>query len=985
MQTENKKIAARSDHSERQKESVVTDNHFQNQNIQNRNGRQGLISKIKRRSDCREVLTFYGKTHNGSNLIRCPLSGHEDKNPSFNIYSEGKRFKCHGCGRGGDVINLEAELGGGTNGEAIKRLAKRLGISPNRNKLSRKKKGKAIEYVYTDNAGQPLYKVVRTKNKRFSQHRFELGQWIKGLKNGTTGQLLVKLVPYNLPKVQTAQMVLIVEGEKDVETANKLGLVATCNNGGACNWPDGISHYFEGKDICIVPDNDEAGRKHAHVVANKLWGTAKSIRILELSGLDERADLTDWVNTGHTAEELRQLIDNSQPLKDLPEHAACDNKAELPLIIANNRQLPEIVDDAWQAIKASNQPCPYVFLRNGSLIRIAHNETGPMIQAVDETILIGRLARSAEWIKETQKGTISSFPPPAVARDLLVNPDRSLPELQLIITTPVLGSDWEIISGNGYDPENRVWVDLSIDPDQLKLPKKPTSDDIQKAKELIFDDLLVDFPLYAEADKAHAAAALLLPFVRLSINGCTPLHVVEGPVPGCGKSLYCSLVSIVATGEECAAQSLPTAEEEVRKLITTMLIAGRSLVLLDNADERRKLKSPALLAVLTTRYWTDRILGASRQVILPNNAVWFLTANNLKLESDLARRCVQIRLVPKEDMPWLRTGFKHKDICSWVKKNRILLISAALTLIQNWVARGKPKFQGKPLGSFESYCAVMGGILEAAGIKGFLGNLDRVYEQSDLEGTAWRAFTEAWWEKYEDMEVTVSELNELCDESDLMNDIRLNGKTDQSNKSRQSRLGKALTGIRDRTFGGYRVLKGEVWKGHPVYSLLCVGQAASAESADAVSEPDQARTSANYDFGIVRKSHSLEPKDLQKACEHANYDPTFARKKQSDLDNINLVGGIGNEVRTFAEDNLSPSLPRAATCELGSDGSSHKFAPNEEYPLKIRKILVELPEDLRCDIAERAAIMLDDPQASELEIEQHLRIIIRKRLNSEPQ
>jgi DNA primase len=41
---------------------------------------------------------------------RCPLPDHEDKTPSFYTYSPG-RFYCYGCGRGGDVVDLEFHCG----------------------------------------------------------------------------------------------------------------------------------------------------------------------------------------------------------------------------------------------------------------------------------------------------------------------------------------------------------------------------------------------------------------------------------------------------------------------------------------------------------------------------------------------------------------------------------------------------------------------------------------------------------------------------------------------------------------------------------------------------------------------------------------------------------------------------------------------------------------------------------------------------------
>src|SRR5919112_1550794 len=37
---------------------------------------------------------------------RCPLPGHEDRSPSFTVNPEKNVFFCHGCLRGGDVVEL---------------------------------------------------------------------------------------------------------------------------------------------------------------------------------------------------------------------------------------------------------------------------------------------------------------------------------------------------------------------------------------------------------------------------------------------------------------------------------------------------------------------------------------------------------------------------------------------------------------------------------------------------------------------------------------------------------------------------------------------------------------------------------------------------------------------------------------------------------------------------------------------------------------
>lgn len=86
---------------------------------------------------------------------------------------------------------------------------------------------KKIPYIYTDEKGSSLYRKIRIQNgkeKSFYSERFENGKWISGTKG-------VRKVLYNLPSVmqgiRSAKKIYFVEGEKDVETLKKKGLVAT--------------------------------------------------------------------------------------------------------------------------------------------------------------------------------------------------------------------------------------------------------------------------------------------------------------------------------------------------------------------------------------------------------------------------------------------------------------------------------------------------------------------------------------------------------------------------------------------------------------------------------------------------------------------------------------------------------------------------------------------------------------------------------------
>ena len=165
------------------------------------------------------------------------------------------------------------------------------------------------EYPYTDEFGRVLYLKQRLEPKDFRMYTPGPNGELEFGINGS------RRVLYRLPEVQSAETVLVVEGEKDAETARSLGFVGTCNHAGASEWNVSYSRTLAGKDIVIIPDNDPAGREHGETVRKSVFPFAKSVRILELPGLSEHGDLTDWVNAGGTAAELRELIEGTEPVK----------------------------------------------------------------------------------------------------------------------------------------------------------------------------------------------------------------------------------------------------------------------------------------------------------------------------------------------------------------------------------------------------------------------------------------------------------------------------------------------------------------------------------------------------------------------------------------------------------------------------------------------------------------------------------------------
>jgi hypothetical protein len=119
--------------------------------------------------------------------------------------------------------------------------------------------------------------------------------------------------------------------------------------------------------------------------------------------------------------------------------------------------------------------------------------------------------------------------------------------------------------------------------------------------------MLGEFPFTGEAERAHALALLLLPFVRPMIAGPTPLHLIEKPAPGTGATLMVDAMSLVTTGVGASVMVEGRDENEWRKRLTAKLRTIPTMLLIDNLC--RRLDSSSVAAALTAPYWEDRILG----------------------------------------------------------------------------------------------------------------------------------------------------------------------------------------------------------------------------------------------------------------------------------------------------------------------------------------------------------------------------------------
>lgn len=296
-----------------------------------------------------------GPNGSGEWMARCPC--HDDKTASLSVgvkRQDGRDrivFDCHAGCDGKDILKAlgietrqlwdpEKPAGNGQKKPAAKTEPKQApGIThteelPDGTKVhtvEKKEQEPGIKwdlsspkkvYSYRDADGAEVFQVCRFEQehngkriKTFRQRRYapedpkaNASGYVWSVPEPVRASTLYRL-PELLAAVREGRTVYLVEGEKDVETLARLGIPATCNPGGAGKWTDGYTERLRGADVVILPDNDpgdgqdpdkgHTGQKHAWNVAMALDGTAKRVRVVDLTqccrDLPDKGDITDMV------------------------------------------------------------------------------------------------------------------------------------------------------------------------------------------------------------------------------------------------------------------------------------------------------------------------------------------------------------------------------------------------------------------------------------------------------------------------------------------------------------------------------------------------------------------------------------------------------------------------------------------------------------------------------------------------------------------
>lgn len=421
-----------------------------------------------------------------------------------------------------------------------------------------------------------------------------------------------------------------------------------------------------------------------------------------------------------------------------------------------NDDFSDVVTKAARGLEGSNDP-PWLFRYGDSLAEVRPS-SGVKIKVHSISTLREPVAKCMRIVRSAGKGRETPQPPPGdLLSSLLETGQLQLPELLQVSQVPVVAPDGSISTQAGYHPASKTYL-ATKEFEGLDV-SRVSEEEVWEAVRWFKLRPLHDFPFDCYASLAHFFCLMLLPFVRPLISGPTPLHVIEAPTRATGKSLLARF-AIGISSDHCYDGGLNNSESELEKTLASILRAGYTHVLFDNATGR--IESASIDKVLSSLVHVVRILGGLNTGCFPNNATWILTANNAEIVGDTPSRCVSIRLDAQLEAPEKRADFAIRSLLKWARNNRVKIVGKLLIILRYWIQEGMPRYEGDKAHRMGEWASVMGGICQCSGIDGFLENMDAFEQRADSDYGNTAKFFEDWFSRLGNKPVHTSELVQIA-------------------------------------------------------------------------------------------------------------------------------------------------------------------------------------------------------------------------------
>jgi hypothetical protein len=377
-----------------------------------------------------------------------------------------------------------------------------------------------------------------------------------------------------------------------------------------------------------------------------------------------------------------------------------------PVIHIDPGLLPSIL------LKCSNLLSDMVFKRGVHLVRIGKSSelvdglsrlaARPVLLSVTRYWMLRELTERAtfmRWNMRLDDYKIVDCPMNIAAALETGTDDQTFRPLTTMTLVPFLRADGSVCTTPGYDHDTGIYYAPAMNFPPIS--SAPSWHDARRALDELAE-LVTQFPFANAVSRSVFLADVLTAIARPTLPK-SPAVLYTATMAGSGKTLMASIANLIAYGDDTNHPWPRDNEEELKKVFTSVLIAGDPVVVFDNLPNGARIDSAALSQFLTSDAYADRILGESERVKIRNRTRVVLTGNNVTLASDNARRTLVCELqLQVESLKDRHVIFEHPNLPVYIKQNRPRLIAAALTVLRGYAIH-PTSLSLPPLDSFEEW------------------------------------------------------------------------------------------------------------------------------------------------------------------------------------------------------------------------------------------------------------------------------------------
>ena len=597
---------------------------------------------------------------------RCVAAWRNGERDSVTVSSE--KWFDHGEKVGGGLLELCARTKfGGTDFNCIQQAQEFLGdwLHLAEVKLRKSSTGRShydellgkgytetARYEYRDLDNTLIYFVCRM------EHPDQKKEFVQGTPSHW-GISDITPILYNWRAVHESNWCVIVEGEKDVETLKRYGVPATTNSGGAKKWRKEFAECLRGKQVIILPDNDDTGMEHAELIARDLTGIVAGIKVVRCSTLP-KGDVTDYFEKENGSwEKLTEKIAaapeyETQTLNPLEAAKLANKKPFRNYDFEENKKHPEkiplqintLIDDIHTRLLGA----PF---RVGEELFDRDRTTGEISYIYDASDLFSWLARKTgkviDWARIDGCVTKNEF-------------------------YSALKSEATAYSAISFTPDYPRRDDVFYTHPDMP-PPSPNHQTFEK---------FVDFFNPVDDINRSLLAAFIMAPIFYKPLVARPLWIIDSPNgQGSGKSMIPEMVALLYGENIMEGKPIDVSvydlernfQEVVKRIISTR---GRNSRILRLDNVTGTLHSSNLAMLVTSGSISGRASYGRGEESRPNNLTYVVTINGATVDTDIASRAYYIMVAkPKMNPHWT------SDVIGFIQQNRMQIFSDIIDIIGN--------------------------------------------------------------------------------------------------------------------------------------------------------------------------------------------------------------------------------------------------------------------------------------------------------------